>query len=158
MQLARTSPDPRARRWVGSLANNMGWARHEAGDYDEALALFQVALEERRREGTANQVRIARWCVARCLRSLGRVEEALAEQQALAAELETEGEVDGYVDEELAECLLALGRGDDARAHFSRAYAELSGDAGLRATEPERLERLRSLGARYGRNESQTEP
>ena len=146
MQLARTSPDPRARRWVGSLANNMGWARHEAGDYDQALALFQVALEERRREGTANQVRIARWCVARCLRSLGRVEEALAEQQALAAELEAEGEVDGYVDEELAECLLALGRGDDARAHFSRAYTELSGDAGLQANEPERLERLRSLG------------
>ena len=38
MQLARTSPDPRARRWVGSLASNMGWARHEAGDYDQALA------------------------------------------------------------------------------------------------------------------------
>jgi tetratricopeptide (TPR) repeat protein len=147
MQLARTSPDPRARRWVGSLANNMGWARHEEGDHDQALSLFQVALEERRREGTANQVRIARWCVARCLRSLGRVEEALAEQQALAAGLEAEGEIDGYVDEELGECLLALGRGDDARAHFSRAYAELSGDAGLRANEPDRLERLRSLGA-----------
>ncbi len=91
-------------------------------------------------------MRIARWCVARCLRSLGRVEEALAEQQALAAELEAEGEVDGYVDEELAECLLVLGRGDDARAHFSRAYTELSGDAGLQANEPERLERLRALG------------
>ena len=49
--------------------------------------------------------------------------EALAEQQALAAELEAEGEVDGYVDEELAECLLALGRGDEARPYFSRAYA-----------------------------------
>ena len=123
----------------------MGWARHEAGDYDEALSLFQVALEERRREGTANQVRIARWCVARCLRSLGRLEQALAEQQALAAELEAEGDVDGYVDEELGECLLALGRSDEARPYFSHAYAELSGNSEIRANEPERLERLRSL-------------
>ena len=57
----------------------------------------------------------------------------LAEQQALAAELEAEGEVDGYVDEELAECLLALGRGDVARARFSRADTKLSGDAGRSA-------------------------
>lgn len=147
MELARTSPDPSARRWVGSLANNMGWARHEAGDYERALALFEVALEERRRDGTANQVRIARWSAARCLRSLGRVEEALAEQRTLAAELDAAGEVDGYVDEELGECLLALGRGDEARPFFSRAYTELSGDPGLRTNEPERLERLRSLGA-----------
>ena len=146
MELAQTSPDPRARRWFGSLANNMGWTRHDAGDYDEALSLFQVALEERRRDGTPNQVRIARWCVGRCLRSLGRVEEALAEQQVLAAELDAAGEVDGYVDEEVGECLLALGRGDEAGLYFSRAYAELSGDAGLQATEPERLEHLRSLG------------
>ena len=54
--------------------------------------------------------RIARWCVARCLRSLDRTEEALAEQQALAAELEAIGETDAYVAEEIAECLSALGR------------------------------------------------
>ncbi len=51
MELARSSPDPVARRWVGSLANNMGWARHDAGDYDGALARFELALEERRRDG-----------------------------------------------------------------------------------------------------------
>ena len=48
--------------------------------------------------------------------------------------------------EEIAECLLALDRADDARPFFRRAYAELGGVARLRAEEPERLERVRSLG------------
>ena len=51
-----------------------------------------------------------RWCVARCLRSLGRTEEALAEQRALAAELEAIGESDEFVTLEIAECLRALSR------------------------------------------------
>jgi tetratricopeptide (TPR) repeat protein len=141
MELARSSPDPRARRWVGSLANNMGWARHEAGRYDDALALFRIALDERRATGSPDQLRVARWCVARCLRSLGRVDEALAEQRALAGELAAAGLDDGYVDEELGECLLALGREDEARPSFARAAELLAGDP---TVTPERLERLRA--------------
>ena len=141
MELARASPDPRARRWVGSLANNMGWARHEAGRYDDALELFRIALDARRATGSPDQLRIARWCVARCLRSLGRFDEALAEQRALAAELTAAGLEDGYVDEEIGECLVALGRDEEARPSFARA-------AGLLADDPtvtrERLERLRA--------------
>jgi len=143
MELARASPDPRARRWVGSLANNMGWARHEAGRYDDALELFRIALDERRATGSPDQLRIARWCVARCLRSLGRVDEALAEQRALADELAAAGLDDGYVDEEIGECLLSLGRDDEARPSFARAAELLAADPTL---TPERLERLRAAG------------
>jgi hypothetical protein len=75
------------------------------------------------------------------------VEEALAEQRSLATELDEAGETDGYVDEEIAECLLDLGRGGEARPFFARAYAALSGDVGLTAEQPQRLDRLRSLGA-----------
>ena len=110
MELARSSTDPAARRWVASIANNMAWARHEAGAYEEALELFSLALAERERQDDPARTRIARWCVARCLRSLGRTEEALAEQQSLAAELDALGETDEYVTEEIAECLRALGR------------------------------------------------
>ena len=110
MELARSSPDPAARRWVASLANNMAWARHEVGAFDEALELFELALAERERQDDPTRTRIARWCVARCLRSLGRTEEALTEQQALAIELQALGETDEYVTEEIAECLRALGR------------------------------------------------
>ena len=110
MELARTSSDPAARRWVASIANNMAWARHGAGAYQEALELFRLALVERERQDDPARTRIARWSVARCLRSLGRTEEALAEQQSLAAELEALGETDEYVTEEIAECLRELGR------------------------------------------------
>ena len=52
LELADTSPDPDARRWRGSLWNNIGWARFEAGDFDGALAAFETALAARRnREG-----------------------------------------------------------------------------------------------------------
>jgi tetratricopeptide (TPR) repeat protein len=143
MELARASPDPRARRWVGSLANNMGWARHEAGRYDDALELFRIALDERRATGSPDQLRIARWCVARCLRSLGRVDEALTEQRALADELAAAGLDDGYVDEEIGECLLSLGRDEEARPSFARAAELLAADP---TVTPERLERLRAAG------------
>lgn len=146
MALARSSADPRARRWVAALANNMGWAAHDAGAYHEALALFRLALAERVAQGDDTTIRIARWSVARCLRSLGRVAEALDAQRALLAELDEAGATDGYVPEELAECLLALGRAGEARPFFVRAFAELSADRVLGASQPERLERLRALG------------
>jgi tetratricopeptide (TPR) repeat protein len=91
-------------------------------------------------------VRIALWAEARTLRSLGRVEEALALQQELLREFDTLGEPDGYVYEELAECLAALGH-DEARSYFARAYETLSRDPWLAESEPARLERLRDLGA-----------
>ena len=54
---------------------------------------------------------------------------------------------DGYGSEEIGECLLALGREDDARPWFARAAELLSGDAFLAEHEPDRIERLRRLGA-----------
>jgi tetratricopeptide (TPR) repeat protein len=146
MELARTSEDPGARRWRPTLANNMGWALHDAGAYEQALARFREALHGRVEQGDGTRIRIARWCVARCLRSLGRVDEALTEQESLAAELAAAGATDGYVTEERAECLLALGRAEEARPLFAQAHAELSADAWLDAAEPERLTRLATLG------------
>jgi tetratricopeptide (TPR) repeat protein len=154
MELARSSPDPVARRWIGSLASNMGWARHAAGDDDDAIELFELARDEWLADGRRNRARIARWSIGRCLRSRGDVEAALAAQQALVAELDELGKTDGYVFEEIGECLLALRRPDEARPFFARAFADLSSDAGLQADEPERLERLRSLGG----SRSQIEP
>jgi tetratricopeptide (TPR) repeat protein len=146
LTLARGSPDPRARKWQGSLLNNLGWARHDRGEHEAALALFEEALAARREQGDRGAVRIARWCVARAKRSLGRTEEALAEQEELRRETEADGRRDGYVLEEIAECLLALGRKDEARPFFAAAAEELSRDPWLGEQEPERLSRLRELG------------
>lgn len=143
---AEQSSDPKARAWLGSLYNNLGWTYHGQGDYETALDLFKKALAAREAEGKTPNIRIAKWCIARTLRSLDRVEEALAMQEKLHAEFSAEGGADGYVQEELGECLLALGRESEAAPHFAAAYQALSEDPWLKRDEPERLERLRALG------------
>jgi tetratricopeptide (TPR) repeat protein len=146
LAFADASADERARRWRGSLLNNIGWAYHAAGDLPAALDYLERALAFRREQGQAEPIRVARWCVARVRRDLGQVDEALAEQRALLGEYEALGERSGYVLEELGECLLLMGDGADARPYFAAAYRELAADPWLVANEPARLERLRRLG------------
>lgn len=93
-------------------------------------------------------MRIARWCVAKAQRHLGKVEEALTAQMAILKQIEESGaEPDGFVFEEIAECLLAQGHSDEARSFCRRAHDCLSSDPYLVANESERLERLRRLGS-----------
>jgi tetratricopeptide (TPR) repeat protein len=146
MQAAEESPDERARRWLGALYNNTGWTYHDMGQYQKALGMFEKALAWNREHGTEEQVRIARWTVARAHRSLGHVEEALALQKQLESEIEEkELETDGYVFEEIAECLLLLGRKEEAKAYFALAHEHLSRDPWLVANQAERLARLKRL-------------
>ncbi|HVO68859.1 MAG TPA: tetratricopeptide repeat protein [Aggregatilineaceae bacterium] len=147
LHLAETSSQERARKWLASLYNNIGWTYHDMGQYEVALDTFQKALRLRVSDGSPEPIRIARWCVARALRSLGRVEEALAMQQALLEEAATAGEKPGYTYEELGECLLLLDRQAEAAPYFAQAYAVLSQDPWLARNEPERLNRLKELGA-----------
>jgi tetratricopeptide (TPR) repeat protein len=140
LAIAEASDDPRARKWIGSVTHNLGWTLHDLGRFDEAVAHWRRALEFREEQGDAELIRIGRWTVARGLRSLGRYDEALAIQRELA-----QGPSDGYVDEELGELLLALGRPAEAGPHFARAHEALSADAWLVANEPDRLKRLSDL-------------
>jgi tetratricopeptide (TPR) repeat protein len=148
LELAAASDESDARRWLASLHHNLGWELHDRGAFAEALTHFELALAEREEQGIRAPLRIARWTVARALRSLGRIEEALARQLALRSEQDD----DGYVDEEIAECLLALGRLEEAAPHFGRAHTRLARDAWLREHEGERLARMARL-ARSDRSE-----
>lgn len=126
LALAESSSDAEARRWRGSLLNNLGWDHHDAGRFEDALECFERALDVRREGTDAEATHIAAWAVARALRSLGRADEALARQRALAAT--REGADDGYVHEEIGECLRELGRAEEAQAAFARARALLGAD------------------------------
>lgn len=147
LELARSSNDAKARGLVPALLNNQAWALHDAGRFDQALAMFRDAETEWRSTGKQPQGRIATWSVARCLRSLKRYEEALAIQQALEREWAQAGAADGFVFEEIAELLDALGRHEEARRWFGRAYEQLSRDARFAVREKERLARLREKSA-----------
>ena len=147
MELAEKSEDERARNWLGPLYNNTGWSYHDLGEYDKALELFEKSLKFRQEKEDERGIRIAKWTVARGYRSLGRIDEALEIQKGLEKEFEEKGiEQDGYVFEELGECLLLLEKKDEARKYFKLAYDLFSKDPWFVANEAERLERLKKLG------------
>jgi tetratricopeptide (TPR) repeat protein len=50
--------EPVAAYWAGPLLNNLGWAYFDAGDHEQALELFERALEARKRDPD-NQAAIA---------------------------------------------------------------------------------------------------
>jgi tetratricopeptide (TPR) repeat protein len=143
-RLVEETRQERAKRWTGPLANNIAWTYHDMGSYSTALEFFEKGLAFRLAQAKEPGLRVARWAVARCKRSLGRFEEALEEQRAILAE---HPDADGYVREEIGECLLAMDRGAEATPHFARAYELLSQDEWFVKNESARLERMRTLGS-----------
>lgn len=147
LELAQASTDPRAQGWQGSLTNNLGWTYHDQGRYEEAYDLFAQNRAYWLERDQTQRAHIAKWCMGRTLRSLGKTKQALAVQNELLAEWSPEdGGPSGYVYEELGECTLLLESESAARPHFAKAYAMLSQDEWLQANEAERLARLAKLG------------
>ncbi len=146
VELARRSTDAKARALLPALLNNHAWNLHDEGRHAEALPVFREAETAWLATGKQPQGRIARWSVARCLRSLGRYDEALAIQRVLEQEWAAAGQTDGYVLEELAELLDATGKPEEAKPYYRRAADELGSDAWLVKNEPRRLARLRERG------------
>ena len=147
MDLAEKSLDKRAQGWLGSLYNNIGWTYHDMQEFDKAMAVFLKALEWREAHEQIIETQIAKWCVARTHRSLGKVNKALTMQYELEKEMLAAGQdEDGYVSEEIAECLTLQGKSEEAAPYFMKAWTILSQDIWLKQNEVERLERLKTLG------------
>jgi tetratricopeptide (TPR) repeat protein len=144
---AVASSESEVRRWSASLANNLAWALFDQKNLTSSLQWHERALELFRERGDADAVRIARWSVAKLWRIMGRVQPALAEQQAILHLLKDSNRTDGFVHEEIGECLLALGAADESREHFRLAHEELSKIDWMKRDEPARIERLAQLGA-----------
>lgn len=146
MALAEGSSQEAAQSWLGSLYNNIAWTHHGLGNLERALEIHRQGLAWQEERGRDAQACIARWCIGHTLRGLGRVEEALATQRELAAWHQEAGTEDGYVQEELGECLHALGREEEATPHFAQAHSLLNDVPRVAQDEPERLARLARLG------------
>lgn len=142
LDLARRSSDPKAHGLIPALLNNAAWDLHDTGHFAEALPLFEEAQAEWEARSRPQQIHIAKWSLARCLRSLGRFDEALAAQLALEAEDQAAGSEDGFVFEELAENFAALGKMDEARPYFQKAADVLGKDEWFVKNEAARLATL----------------
>ena len=144
LAIARVSQDPKARSLIPAMLNNSAWDLHDAGRFNEALPLFEEAQAEWIARSKPEQIQIARWAVARCLRSLGRHDEALTIQHILEAEHAAADSADGYVFEEIAENLGALGKMDEARPYFEKAFEELKKDKWFVENKAARLANLKT--------------
>ena len=95
------SSQPLAKKWEASLRNNVGYAQHLLGQYDEALVNFKLSLAAHERLGSVRSVRIAHWMIAWTLRAQGKFQEAIDIQLRLEREWGQAGDPDPYVFDEL---------------------------------------------------------
>lgn len=115
-----SSTQPAAKRWEASIRNNLGYALHQLGRYDEALTQFKAAVAIRERGTNAEATRAAHWMVAWTLRALGRSDEALDMQLRLERECDAAGQPDPHVFEELEKLYRDKGDIDRARHYQAR--------------------------------------
>ena len=144
LHAAQKSSDEHARRWQGSLLNNIGWTYFDQDDYENALTTFeQTAAFYQDKPNHLNNYQIAQWSIAKTLRMLERPDEGLA----ILRELEAAEKLDGFTEEEIGECLLTLNQPADAAPYFQAAYEKLSKIAWV-ASDSDRINRLREYGAK----------
>ena len=119
LTVVESSTQPAAKGWEASIRNNLGYALHQLGQYDDALTQFKAAVALRERGTNAEATRVAHWMVAWTLRALGRSDEALAMQLRLERECDAAGQPDTHVFEELE--ILYRDKGDVSRAQHYQA-------------------------------------
>lgn len=145
LELAEKSSDEKAQGWLGSLYNNIGWTYHDSGKFSEGLEMFKKALAFREKKKDLENMRIAKWCIARAYRSLNQIDESIKIQKSLESEFDKLPEKDGYVFEELGELYLTKKMTSESQKYFALAYQELSKDEGFKTNETKRLSHIKEL-------------
>lgn len=116
------SDQPAAKRWEGSLRNNLGVALKEQGEPEAAIEQFRLSRAAYLRDGRTQLARYADWMIGWTERGRGRLAAALEIQLRLEREWAAAGEADADVFEELDALYTALG--DPARAAQYRVRAK----------------------------------
>ena len=141
--LAESSSDPKAKGLLAALFNNVAWDLFDLGRSEEALEYFRKAESAWEARALPKNIHIAKWSVARCLRSLEQHQEAVAILFVL--EEKSQGTHNGFVYEELAENLLILNDQDKAQSYAQKAYEILKEDDWFVKNESERFNKLNSI-------------
>jgi len=123
ISVMQASSQPEAKKWAGSLHNNIGYALHLAGQYDDALAEFKLALAAHEKNGKTGPIRIAHWMIAWTLRALGKTKEAIEIQLRLEKECDEARDPDPYVFEELELLYQAINDTEKAEYYAARRKA-----------------------------------
>ncbi len=145
VEISENSHDARAKQWLGTLYNNIGWTYFDQKLYDKAINFFRRNQDWCKEYGLMREERIAIWSIAKALRMQGFIHKSLAMQIDILASIEASGEQDGFIFEEIGECLLSLNRNEEAAHYFNFAHNLLLQDIWLKENEPERLKRMKNL-------------
>src|SRR5438132_13966514 len=108
LDLAEKWADEGGNMAKGPLYSSIGWNHFERKEYQEALFMFQKALQYTDQLGDPLKIRTAKWSVAKVLRVIEHTEEALDMQRKLFEEYKGQGKKNGYVYEEIGECLRVM--------------------------------------------------
>ncbi|MEO1049908.1 MAG: hypothetical protein AAFX87_04765 [Bacteroidota bacterium] len=146
IQMAKSIEDHKAQKWLGTLYSNIAHKYLEIRNYECALKFFKKGLDFRQRRHQIRGMLNAKCDIGKTYRLMGDVETGYEHQMALIEECKTLGVENGYVYEEIAECLMFMERASEAQAYFAKAYCVLSRDCQFPPTEQERLMRMKQLG------------
>ena len=160
LSLALQTQDKKAVQWLAPLYNNLGQNYFDAKDYEKSLEHYQKALilfQNDARYSHANFI-FAQWTIARCMRALGRVDEAFALQNELLLEIKNIENskqygmpeemfflIRGFVYEELAEICIVQNDNQQAKIYAQVALQDLANNEMFVTTSPERIEHLQKL-------------
>ncbi len=130
--------------WFWALYNNLGEDYMTAQQYDEAHATFEKLLALQVQRNGATDMYTVKDC-ARALRLGAKPEDSVRLMQAELDILLSKSSDDGWIREELAEALTALGLTAEARPHFVAAYRLLKDDSYCLQYEQAKLARLQEM-------------
>jgi tetratricopeptide (TPR) repeat protein len=139
------------REMQAAVRNNLGIMHGRKGELPEAVRQFQLALELNGPGGPWTRRRAGMINIAKCLRTMGRFDEArryMEESLALCVRHGDETN-EANILSGLAELCLTLGQDDQAREHANRGLA-LARTTGFRAAEGDSLGVLGVLCRRQG--------
>lgn len=151
IELATTTKNEKAEAWLSSLYNNLAQSYIEAEQFDDAYKSFKQCKTQGQKSQHSIVIRGAKWGMARALRSLNRLDEALILQLEVLEEYDTAAKKSelpieliragrGVVYEELAEIYNLF-----TRKFAMLAYKDLSKDQWFQKLEPSRLKRILEL-------------
>jgi tetratricopeptide (TPR) repeat protein len=169
LDFAMSSDDASAQIWKGPLFNNLGANYLEIKDYENALQMFELALQEFEKDPIyGSHTRFAKFRVAQVLRMLEKYDQALAllqsqlqeyDQLAVTSQLGMPQEMfvmmRGWLYEELAIVYAALQDTHASQKYAQLALRDLAGNAMFAATDVtarERIEKLEEMGNKNNRS------
>lgn len=144
LQHSEQSNQEGARKWLGTLYNNIAWSYMDMKQFEQAENLFEKGLAWQLENGKEHTINIAYWTIGRVKRAKQEYQEALKLMYDLLEKKNGKDE-SGYTYEEIGENLLALDRKDEASKYFKLAHDILSKDIWLQKNEKDRLDRIAQL-------------